>query len=1247
MAKFNNEIITNTEVINTLAVSQEGGESDFAELRSINTIIENVPYYNVLASGVQIKSDVPFAEGDTLFYNGDVYEDNFAVVAYTGNGSTKKVITGIESYDPNYSASRTYTAGSGNNTEYAFDRATMKLWQYTNQNTDLVSSTNPLGDSSIVSKYLFDGNSDATVGGVNGIDTNVTYSTGVHGNSAVFNGSTSGIQLSNGMYLNSVGNGDLTIKLKFKVSNFNSSKLNMIFGNYFNENGVISIALYQNTIRSEYNGTTMHFQGNFTPSNDTWYDLVVIKKSGTWYVYIDGSSLSLSINADYSISNVRSFYVGRDEGGNYFFEGEIDQLEIYNKALSDFERAGVLNQQVMNWTEVADNVEIDFLSSQVWIKSRSNTYDNVIVDTLRGVGNEIKTNSTIAEGGDGNGVTSFNNDGFTLTLGTSTSYNNNAVTYIAWQKRYNKIKITTTNQGKRAIVAYDTEAGRSMTLYEGSGTIGHEIHNPLSIAVEANTIKNLDSVINWDGDYLGNRLELNQAGASVASVISNTVNNTQINATGDGLNNGTDKYIMYSEASVADQIKIGTYTGTGVAGNYVDCGFEPEHVIIKRVDGVQNWVIYDSTRSATNPLFPNLNNAEESYTDRFEAFRPKGFEVEGVHTTTNASGGTYLYIAYAKGSKTRKVVGTDVAQITGVSSNKVKNFAVKPYTGTGATQSIATGIASEDFTSTGNSSDYYLDRTTLNVVEKANRVTNGVFTSDVLGWTLEELTGSITSVGGKMRISVTGSTGSEYLNAKQTIQTKAGRRYRVNFKYAGDYAFVGVDGTQYFYNNGENVVETSETFTFLATGATSELELRMWVSGASTFEVDFDDVEVFELPDTGSIQLNTSKVHIKSRSDIHNNRVFDGLRGVNLAVFTDTTGAESLRTSELDSFDANGFTLGTETAINGSAKTFIAYQILYTHIRWGVTNHDTRYVEAYNPFTGEGMIIFEGGNGAGLEIPHSAGVAPDMIETKPLQTANAWLMYVGNEKEYLSTNTTAASAVSDQPWNNTKPTDKVISLGDTYASGDDYIMYYKVKSRNFTALEYTGTGAVGNYVETKDVDGVARRPRRVVIKRTDSAGGWRVFDSERDSLLNIQLDTSDAEASNNGISIKSTGFDLVTTNTDTNASGSKYLALIEFDTDGLNDDSYYTEYVGTHNGSVTPEKYMNTTDSKFEWSLDNGVQYHTAVPSTVSETNGTVTTTYATIQDLDVGNRDIICKVTNKVDGRALTKIEANIYKKG
>lgn len=110
----------------------------------------------------------------------------------------------------------------------------------------------------------------------------------------------------------------------------------------------------------------------------------------------------------------------------------------------------------------------------------------------------------------------------------------------------------------------------------------------------------------------------------------------------------------------------------------------------------------------------------------------------------------------------------------------------------------------------------------------------------------------------------------------------------------------------------------------------------------------------------------------------------------------------------------------------------------------------------------------------------------------------------------------------------------------------------KAKSKTWTIGTYTGTGVAGNFVETRDSEGVARRPRRVIIKRTDSTGNWILLDSERDQetqqlVLNLSVAENDYSYD---ISIGINGFTLTNTNIEVNTSGGTYLYLVEFDTDG-------------------------------------------------------------------------------------------------
>ena len=66
----------------------------------------------------------------------------------------------------------------------------------------------------------------------------------------------------------------------------------------------------------------------------------------------------------------------------------------------------------------------------VWIKTRSQANDHVLVDSVRGVGVRLFSNSTSAESTQAASVTSFDSDGF--SLGSHSSVNQNNVTHVAW-----------------------------------------------------------------------------------------------------------------------------------------------------------------------------------------------------------------------------------------------------------------------------------------------------------------------------------------------------------------------------------------------------------------------------------------------------------------------------------------------------------------------------------------------------------------------------------------------------------------------------------------------------------------------------------------------------------------------------------------------------------------------------------------------------------------------------------------------
>ena len=78
-------------------------------------------------------------------------------------------------------------------------------------------------------------------------------------------------------------------------------------------------------------------------------------------------------------------------------------------------------------------------------------------------------------------------------------------------------------------------------------------------------------------------------------------------------------------------------------------GFKPAWVMVKRTDATDSWHINDSGRDTFNPLDLQLqanSTGQESGTSYMD-FIANGFKLRGTQGATTASGGNYIYLAFA------------------------------------------------------------------------------------------------------------------------------------------------------------------------------------------------------------------------------------------------------------------------------------------------------------------------------------------------------------------------------------------------------------------------------------------------------------------------------------------------------------------------------------------------------------------------------------------------------------------------
>jgi hypothetical protein len=325
--------------------------------------------------------------------------------------------------------------------------------------------------------------------------------------------------------------------------------------------------------------------------------------------------------------------------------------------------------------------------------------------------------------------------------------------------------------------------------------------------------------------------------------------------------------------------------------------------------------------------------------------------------------------------------------------------------------------------------------------------------------------------------------------------------------------------------------------------------------------------------ESGSAVVNISKVHIKKRSAAANHNVFDGLRGVNDYIQTSSTNAEATSGTSLTAFTSTGVTLGTGF-VNDNTATYVLYQTLYTHVRWGRTNQNKRYIEAYNPITKDTIIVYEGNGTVGHEITSALGKL-DYVVTKNLDATQSWIVKTpfNDASDVLLLESTAAEQTAGN--DNIELTDNgfnLLSGSQTNANGNTIIAYGKAKSDNWEIVKYTGSGVAGLKVNT------SKRPARIIIKRLNAAESWQVQDNLRGATSLIFLNSAEVEATNSVYStiITDNGFTLASTDSGRNASGSDYIALVEFDTDGDGGGNYFPKPSSTSKVNLTNADFIYT-----------------------------------------------------------------------
>ena len=286
----------------------------------------------------------------------------------------------------------------------------------------------------------------------------------------------------------------------------------------------------------------------------------------------------------------------------------------------------------------------DLEPDMVWVKNRNLASDHRLTDSVRGTSAHLVPNGTDAEDSSSTALTAFNSDGF--SVGNEQSYSRSGDTHVGWGWKESATAgfdiVSFTTSGDDENFSHSLGVKPELIIFKARASSGNwAVLGEFAETTFNNKymVLNLTDAQGSDGSYSN----------PTASQFS-TSNNVAVDST----------HIAYLFRSVQGFSKIGFYTGNGsaTAGPMVYLGFRPAFVLTKKIDGADDWRIFDNKRSSSgfNPvdkhIYPYSNGAEASSStnslpDGFD-FLSTGFKILQASAGINGDGGKYLYMAFAE-----------------------------------------------------------------------------------------------------------------------------------------------------------------------------------------------------------------------------------------------------------------------------------------------------------------------------------------------------------------------------------------------------------------------------------------------------------------------------------------------------------------------------------------------------------------------------------------------------------------------
>ena len=983
--------------------------------------------------------------------------------------------------------------------------------------------------SSNVALYQLDGNANDTVGNYNGTASNVTYSTGKYGNAAVFNGSSSKIELpsalSNGSTI-AASCISFWFNVGAEVTSSTSSNEIMQFAGTSSLTGKIALGSTSGHMSGETFSVTHNVSGVYTYSKTNipagWNHAVVQWNSsdGKWDIYINSVK-----HTTYTVGTNAQGYFKLKFGNrsSIYYTGSLDQVRIYDKALSSVE-VGLLYNET---TSTASDTNVLGEGSGVALYSLD--YD---ASDAGGNYNGTPTDVTFGVDGQINYGASFNGTSSSIDIGTIPelpSNTNNEVdfTFSAW------VKSNTTD------------------LNAGGGS------NPIFVN-QNNSYQYIGFGGNDNGNFPTGRIFYYTYGGSGQ-------HNSWI------ITDETFDDDNWHHVVVTDVYNSGTNNRTRTL--YVD-----------NVQRKQDTVDKNFNANTVSTYLGSTSNAySKQYLDQVRIFS------KGLSSTEISSLYGETACVYTSTTDTVNYQGTNLAyyKFDNTTEDETGN-----HDGTGYNLSYTFGRFGQcaDFNGLTSSSGTYIsvphntsfswkNNKTLSLWFKLDSYLSGSRGlaakgnggSGPYGWYLYK-NGSDNKIGFTYYDSA--------VNAATLVTNNA---VDLNTWY---HLCITTNGTtDRLYLNG---VEEDSTSSIVGIDVNTPLVIGRFYSNFTDYNIDgqIDQVRFYEstLDATAVANLYNEKqeaelnfnavlyngtgsnryvsnvgfqpdlVWVKKRDGVHDHKLADSVRGATKILESSTTDAEITATGSVNSFDSNGFGVGSDSSVNGNGNDFVAWCWKGGGDAVSNTNGDITSQVSANQDAGFSIVKYTGNLSAattatGESVGHGLSSPPELIIFKNTSNITQWNIFsseLDNWSTRLQFDTSQKNDLYSQ-YPIADPTSSVFYtnyLSSQNVSGSTHIAYC------FHSV--TGYQKIGIYTgntTTPPTVNLGFQPRWILIKKTTTAASfnhWYILDAVRDTdgrlnkALMPTLSNQEATYTNDYVDISSSGF---TPNGGFNTNGVQHIYL--------------------------------------------------------------------------------------------------------